>query len=164
MPRRKTDNSALLAEYRKLAKRADQQLLRLERLVKEPGYQSVLKWGYKKAMRDIKSWSGEKATRFNTKPPTNRKQLQAKIADIKKFLGYSSATKTGIKKVFKKRQKTYKTKFGLSLKMEDMNDFFNSEEFLRAHEQLDGYTSSTYMRAVGQIQKNEKKGLVTARK
>ena len=115
-------------------------------------------------MNDIKHWSGENATRFNTKPPTNKKQLLAKLADIKKFLGYSSATKTGIKKVFKKRQKTYKTKFGISLKMEDMNDFFNSEEFLRAHEQLDGYTSGTYMRAIGQIQKNEKKILDAIKK
>lgn len=42
-------------ENRKLAKRANQRLVRLERAAKKPGMQSILGYSYKSAMRDIKS-------------------------------------------------------------------------------------------------------------
>ena len=155
--KKSAEYAAELKKYKSLAKKADQRLVRLEKLSKEPGFESVLKWGYKKAMKDIKYWGGDKATRFNIKAPSRLDQLRSKIRDIEKFLFSKSSTKKSIRQVFKKRQQTYKREFGLDIKMNDMNDFFNSEEFLRTQSLEDGYTSKTYMRAIGQIQANERK-------
>lgn len=154
--KRSGEYDALVKEYRKLAKRADQRLVRLEGYSKQKGMGNALKWAYKNAQRNIRHWSGEKAKRFNTKPPSRIDQLRAKIRDIEKFLASKASTKTGIKSVYKQRLKTYKDKYGLSFKEKDLDEFFNSEEFLRAEAEKDGYTSSTYMRAIGEIQANEK--------
>ena len=155
--KKSAEYAAELKKYKSLAKKADQRMVRLEKLSKEPGYENVLKWAYKKAMKDIKYWGGEKATRFNIKAPSRLDQLRSKIRDIEKFLFSKSSTKSSIRQVYKKRQQTYKREFGLDIKMNDMNDFFNSEEFLRTQSLEDGYTSKTYMRAIGQIQANERK-------
>lgn len=154
--KRSGEYDALVKEYRKLAKRADQRLVRLEGYSKQKGMGNALKWAYKNAQRNIRHWSGEKAKRFNTKPPSRIDQLRAKIRDIEKFLASKASTKKGIKSVYKQRLKTYKDKYGLSFKEKDLDEFFNSEEFLRAAAEKDGYTSSTYMRAIGEIQDNEK--------
>lgn len=162
--KKSAEYAAELKKYKSLAKKADQRLVRLEKLSKEPGYENVLKWSYKKAMKDIKYWGGEKASRFNVKAPGRLDQLRSKIRDIEKFLFSKSSTKSSIKQVFKKRQQTYKRQYGLKLKMDDMNDFFNSEEFMRTQSLEDGYTSKTYMRAIGEIQGNEKKILDAIKK
>ena len=52
---RKQRYAALVKEYRKLAKRADQRLVRLERYAQQPKYSNVTQFAYKKAMRDIRS-------------------------------------------------------------------------------------------------------------
>ena len=107
---------SLESEYRKLAKRADQRLLRLEELAKKPGFESVKQYAWKRAQRDIRSWSGEKATRFNTAPPSNTNQLKAKIADIKRFLSSASSTfgstreTKGIYKIYQERANTINEK------------------------------------------------------
>ena len=53
---------AIAAENRKLAKRANQRLVRLERAAKKPGMKNILKYAYKTAMKDIKS-TGKKGKR-----------------------------------------------------------------------------------------------------
>ena len=82
----KKSNTRLLLEkeYRKLAKRADQRLLRLEEYAGRKGFSGILSFAYRVAKRDIRSWSGDtqKKPRFNTAPPKNTNQLKAKIADI----------------------------------------------------------------------------------
>ena len=45
----------LQAESRKLAKRANQRLVRLERAAKKPGMENILKYAYKSAVADIKT-------------------------------------------------------------------------------------------------------------
>lgn len=157
MPRKKSDLTDLIKKHKTLAKAADRKLRNLEALSKEPGYENVLKWSYKNAMRAIKYWGGEKARRFDIKPPKRKDQILSKIRDIEKFLASPSSGKAGIKAIYKKRKVTYKKVYGLDLKLEDMGDFFNSEEFMRAKSLEDGYTSKTYMRAIGQIQANERK-------
>ena len=87
------------AYYHRIAKVADQRLVRLEKLEGQEGYGNALQWAYKRAMSDIETWSGEGASRFNTKAPANANQLKAKINDIKTFLGSESSTKSGITEV-----------------------------------------------------------------
>lgn len=92
-------------EYRQKAKRADQQLVRLEALSHEKHFEGVLEYAYKGAIRDIKSWGGDK--RFNTAPPTKLTELQAKIADIEKFSAKTTSQKRKIVKFYQSRANTF---------------------------------------------------------
>ena len=92
-------------EYRQLAKRADQQLVRLEALSHEKHFEGVLEYAYKGAIRDIKSWGGNR--RFNTAPPVKLTELQAKIADIKKFSDKTTSQKRKIVKFYQSRADTF---------------------------------------------------------
>lgn len=140
--------------YRTLAKAADMRLVRLEAYSHDKNMGHALQWAYARAERDIKQWSGEKATRFNTKAPESMQQLLAKIEDIKTFLSSESSTKEGIKNSLKKRAETFNKEFGTSYRWDEIGDFFESEFY----EDLDkSYGSETIQEAVGVIQKNKKK-------
>lgn len=143
----------LLKEYRRLAKRADQRLVRIENVYsRREGYKELKKYAYRVAMRDIRSWSGEKATRFNTKPPKNTNQLKAKIADIKKFLESASSTMGGVKKVYDKRTATINKKFGTDFSKDELTDFFNSALYKKMDKL---YYADTMLETVGVLQANE---------
>lgn len=173
---RKTEKyNELVKEYRKLAKRADQRLVRLEHYEQLGGkYLNVTKFAYSKAMVDIRKWSGENAKRFNTKPPTSTISLQAKIKDIKEFLGSASSTIKptkdnalydlegkiiggGIELTYDKRADTLNRKFGKYLDhpftWDNIQDFFESTLYKKLDAK--GYDSATVVRAIGVIQKNE---------
>lgn len=72
MARKRTDWKSkfeeLAKENRKLAKRANQRLVRLERAAKKPGMQAVLQYAYKTAMKDIKSTGKKGKQRFIETP------------------------------------------------------------------------------------------------
>lgn len=139
--------------YRKLAKTADQRLLRLERLSKQNGFKNVLSWAYRKAMKDIKYWTGETAERFNTKPPNNINLLNAKIRDIEKFLLMPTSNKRQILQIYKKRADTINKKYGTDFKWEDLAKYFERKQYIKTDGQ---YGSKTMLMAVGEIQDNEK--------
>ena len=109
--------------YKRLAKVADQRLVRLEQLSEQPGYENAWKWAYKSAQKDIEKWGGAK--RFNTAPPSDQRQLKAKINDIKAFLGAKSSTKSGITEVYKKRAKTWNEKYGTDVSWEDLAKYYS---------------------------------------
>lgn len=144
----------LLREYRKLAKRADQRLVRLERLSAQENFRSVKKFAYARAMRDIKTWSGEGATRFNVKPPKSIQGLKAKIADIQHFLEPgNTSTKSGIISMYKRKQSTVLKKFGLDMTWQEAAVLYESGLW----DKLDkSYGSGTVLVALGEIQKNIK--------
>lgn len=157
----KTDlRKELEKEYRRLAKQADQRLVRIEDYAKKTRFKGVKKFEYRVAMRDIRSWSGSKAKRFNTKPPENTNQLKAKIADIKKFLQSDSSTlrktKTnrGIIDIYESRAKTLNDNWGTNFTWQDMAKFFESS----ASEKIDNMMSSkAKMKAIGVIHQNKEK-------
>lgn len=131
-----TDNRKKLeTEYRKLAKRADQRLVRLEAYSYQ--YKGVLNYAYAKALHDIRNWSGENAKRFNTKPPANTNQLRAKIKDIETFLNSETSTLIGGKKdetkgilnVYKNRANTLNKKYGMNLTWKQLANFFEKGLF-----------------------------------
>lgn len=147
------DYNELLKEYRKLAKRADQRLVRLESYKYDKGFKTATKWAYSKAMRDIKTWSGDNAKRFNTKAPETIQGLKAKIQDIKNFLDAPSSTKKGIIKVYKKKADTINKKYGTSFTWESLAKYFLSG----TAEKLDAaYGSKTALKSIAEIQKHEK--------
>ena len=147
-----SEYDSLVKEYRRLAKRADQRLVRLENLSGNKGFKNVLSWAYQKAMKSIKQWSGQDAVRFNTKPPSKTSSLRAKIRDIEQFLGMRSSTKKGIMTSYKKRAETLNKNNGTTFTWEDVGKFFESGEWEKMEKE---YGSKTAIMAVGEIQNNE---------
>lgn len=143
---------SLEAYYRRIAKAADQRLIRLEALEKKEGYGNANQWAYKRAMSDIKTWSGDTAKRFNTKAPTSRKQLQAKINDIQTFLGAESSTKSGIDRIYKKRVKTINDNFDANFTVDEFKKLTDSSLWKRI-EGSDFGGSDTVFEAITSIKK-----------
>ena len=141
-------------EYYRLAHQADTRIRRLLDLSKQPGFENAQNWALRSAQRSIRRWSGDKATRFETKAPENKRSLRAKMADIRSFLGMKSSTKTGIKQSYKDRAETLNKRFGTSFTWETVGNFFESE----VGQKLDAqYGYQTNFMAIGEIQNNEEK-------
>lgn len=137
--------------YHRLAKSADQRLVRLEKAAEEENYGHATEWAYARAMRDIKAWSGDEAKRFNTAPPKTKAQLLAKIEDIKTFLEAPTSTKKGIKATLQKRANTLNERYGTDFSWNDVGTFFES----KLHDKIDfNMSSSTKLKAIGKIMKN----------
>lgn len=119
----------LVKEYRKLAKRADQRLVRLEGQRHHKKYKNILEFSYKTAIKDIRSWSGKKAKRFNTEPPKHAEDLIAKIADIKKFLNSPTSRVNWLNRITSSLNKTF---FGNDKKQyltwEEYANFFDKND------------------------------------
>lgn len=132
----------MYVQYRQKAKRADQQLVRLEALSHEKHFQGVLEFSYKRAVRDIRSWGGDR--RFNTAPPTNITQLEAKLKDIETFLTSSTNTKTKILSIYKKRadtiNKRYGAEFGVEFTWQDIANYYGETKNQRLGRQLGSKT------------------------
>ena len=146
----------LVKEYRKLAKRADQRLVRLEALSRSKKFESVLKYGYAVAAKNIESYGAVKnKPRFNTKPPENSNTLQAKINDIKHFLDSVSSTKKGIVSVYEKRADTINKTMGLDgndkFTWQELADFFQSKTYEKLASM---FGSKTVFDIIGKIKKN----------
>lgn len=116
-------------EYRTLAKKADQRLVRLEALAYEEHFHGVLEFSYKYALRDIRSWGGDK--RFNTAPPVTLEKLQYKISDIEKFLDKPTSNKTKILKIYQARadtiNKRYAQELGYNFTWQEIANFYESD-------------------------------------
>ena len=145
---------ALVKDYKRLAKRADQRLKRIEDLSDKKGFTNVKKWAYNRAMKDIEYYSGKNAKRFNRDIPTSKKMLKARIRDVEHFLGSVSSTKSGILKTYKKRVGTTEKKYGAKISWEKAADFFESKTWKDLDRE---YGSKTAVRAIGEIQKSEDK-------
>lgn len=119
----------LLKEYRKLAKRADQRLVRLKGQRHHKKYKNILEFSYKTAIKDIRSWSGKKAERFNTAPPKDIEDLVAKISDIQKFLNSPTSS---VQRLNRQTSSLNKTFFG-----NDKKKYLTWEEYANFFEKND---------------------------
>lgn len=171
----------MMKEYRRLAKVADQRMLRLEQYQKRAGYENVLKYSYAKAQHDLKRWANEKRLksgkplRFNTKPPMNKngtiskRLLKEKITQIKTFL--ASDTSTLVKPAKPKKENKEKPEIisgeGINAVFQSKADSINNEygtnftwetlakyfEDGTADKLANKYGSKTALRIIAQIQK-----------
>lgn len=143
-----------LQYYRRLAKVADQRLVRLENLTQTEGFENVTAYAYARAQHDISRYT-EGGMRFNTKPPlnsdgtVNNQMLNEKIADIKTFLSSVSSTKTGIVATYEKRAKTINAKYGTDYTWQDFADYFQSGSYTRHKKD---FGSETIFKALGVIE------------
>ena len=155
MKKRSAAYNDTLKEYKKLAKQADQRIVRLEEMAKEPGRKNILNWAYARAAHDIKKYeTGKKGERprFNRNIPEDLNRLRAKLADVKHFLLETvTSTRGGINKMIKKRQKTFKTEYGIDLTEEQIVSLFKRGKFDKFDSQ---YGSKTTLKAFGKIQAN----------
>lgn len=141
-----------LQYYRRLAKTADQRLVRIEALKHDQYFRGVERYAYARAMRDIEKWGGKK--RFNTKPPVARSLFNEKISDMLRFLQSPTSTKSGVIEVYQKRaeslNKAYK-KEGMNLSWQDMANVLQSGGF----EKLKGDKGSdTAFKSIGTVSRN----------
>lgn len=152
----------LVKQYRKLAKRADQRLVRLEKLSGQKNFKQVKQWAYKNAVTDALQWGASvKKPRFNIAPPVDKNgdispsMLKAKIRDIQNFLEKPSSTKAGIIQIYQKKADTLNKKYadyGLNLSWSDVGDLFESSLYKKLDKSL---TSGTRIKAIATLKNNE---------
>lgn len=155
-----------LEYYKRLAKAADQRMVRLEQLAGiyvnpktgakspgVPGYEAVTQYAYAKALRDLELYGGGK--RFNTKPPLNpdgtvdNRLLSEKLADMRAFLTSVTSTKEGINQVYQQRANTFNENFGTTYTWQQLADYYNSGDADKLSKDL---ASSTVQKAIGVVQ------------
>lgn len=143
---------ALMSEYRQLAKRADQRLVRLEKRANSgQEWKAVTKYAYANAMEEIRRFSGAEAKRFNVKPPNTTQMLQAKINAMRRFLESPTSTTTGIRRIYEKRVNTINKEYGTDFTWEELKEFFDSALSNKLDAKVD---SKTKLIIVGEIQKH----------
>lgn len=156
MAKRKSDYNSLVTQYRKLAKKADQRLVRLEKLSTQDDFKNVKQWAYKKAVQNAMYWgSSPEKPRFNIAPPKRADSLKAKIQDIQDFLDKPTSSKSGIIKIYQKRADTLNKKYekyGLNLSWQDVGDFFESNLYKKLEK---SFSSGTVVKAIATIKNNE---------
>lgn len=144
------DRDALLRDYKRLAKVADQRLVRLESYSHDKNFNNIQKYAYARAIKDIELYSGQGAKRFNTKAPENIKTLKAKINDILNFLNSPTSTKKGVISIYKQRAESTNERYGTDFTWEELFSFIESEKYNKLLQQAD---SKTIMLNIGAFQK-----------
>lgn len=142
----------LASEYKRLAKVADQRLVRIEGYRHEKGYEAVDKYAYNVAMRNIRQYSGEGAKRFHTKMPDNPQTLEKKINDILLFLNSPTSTKKGIQKVYQQKADTFNKMYDADLTWQELSSLYSSKLWAK----IDSMPYRTVLHAIGQLSKKSK--------
>lgn len=150
--------SSLEAEYRTLTMRADKRLQRLEKYMQRPGYETLSKGAYARAMRDIAIWSGKGHKRFGTKAPESVEELQAKINDIKAFLRSDTSTlNPGIDtqgyavSVYEKQAQTFNNRYGGDFTWQELANYYGSKKADKIAKSIKA--SKSVARALGEFKK-----------
>lgn len=93
----------ILAEYRKLAKRANQRLVRLERYAEE-GSKEAKRYAYAQAQSSIAGFRGEQYRRWSESGKGyNIEDIKLMTSDIQSFLSKSTSTRSGFSDVNRRR-------------------------------------------------------------
>ena len=147
--------NAELKEFKKLAKRADERLRNIrDNYSKREGFENMINWAYKRAMRDIRHWSGDDATTFNQgTSKLSLTQLKAKKHDVEAFLNMPTSTITGTIGVYQKRADSLNNN-------PDIQSNFTWEELATVFEDKENNTfyqkgGVSYLKAVSYMKDNE---------
>lgn len=155
--RRNISQEELTKLYRRVAKTADQRLVRLEALSKQKDFKQVKSWAYKNAVNDALEWGARpEKPRFNIKAPEHKTSLKAKINDMLNFIEKPTSTKQGIIEVYESKAKTLNEKYkeyGLNLNWSDVGTFFESTLYKKLSKK---YSSGTVIKAIATMKQNEK--------
>ena len=142
-----------LKEFQKLAKRADERLRQIkDNYSKRKGFENMINWAYKKAMRDIKHWSGNDATTFNQgASKLSLNQLRAKKHDVEEFLNAPTSKISSTVDLYQRRADTINERYGTNFSWEELGTVFEDKE------NNDFYQKGgiSYVEAVGYMKDNE---------
>lgn len=143
--------------YHRLAKVADQRLVRLEKLAEsgQEGFENVKKWAYSNAMADIQAFDGENARRFNTAPPVDERKMLSKINAMKRFIEKPTSAKSSILKGYKRKADTFNKKYGTDFSWENLGNAYESATMKKLQSK---YGSEVIARALANVN-NKKKEL-----
>lgn len=148
------EGESLEHAYRRLAKQTDQRLVRLEQLSEQPFFKGVKTYAYGLAAKDAREWGGSAdKPRFNITPPDNKKQLQAKVNDMIRFLNSPTSTKSGIIKMYQKRTEALNKNYGTNFTWQEAGRFFENEKDKFSKD----WVSSMVLTSIGVMQKNPEK-------
>lgn len=136
--------------YKRLAKVADQRLVRLEQLAEQDDFEGVTGYAYRRAQKALDVWGGN---RFNTKMPDSPNLRNEKIADMIHFIESKTSTKGGIVSTYKARAKTMKEKYGIDMTWQQMG------KVMEAYSDTDSPGSPTKVKAMGIINQIDKEGI-----
>lgn len=141
------------AYYKRLAKQANQRMVRLEQLSQQEGFQSVTKYAYAKFEREAQALSGGKSKRFKETElkSLNESQIRERTNILKQFLQSPTSTKGDIVKMYKERANTINANYGTKFNWETLAKYFESGLF----DSLKGkFESDGALEVIAQIQKN----------
>ena len=154
-----------LETYRLAAQAANKRLQRLERLSRQLGYENAKNWAYRSAMSDIQALRGEGARRFPSLPgkmptdPTAQAKLEMQIRRsmkaIEHFRELPTSTKSGIKRVYKNRAKSFSQGANVEFTADDLAGVF--ETGLWDTLMANGFGSETTRRVIGMIKDDKEK-------
>ena len=147
-----SETRLLQLEYKALAKRADQRLVRLEKLANDPLYANVNKFAYARAKKDIEHLFGAGANRFNKKLD-NYNSLVGAINDVNTFLASPTSTKKGINKTYMNKANAANQKFGTNFTWQDYANYYQSGT---ADKLTSKMTYREALKKVGKMQNNKK--------
>lgn len=148
--------------YDRIADTADTRLRKMEKLaMSNKKFATAPQWAYARAMKDIKKWGGK--SRFSSNMPTTKRQLMAKISDIRTFLNAPTSSKKSIEKIYDKRLATFastevnakgKGGYGVSFTWESMAKYYETGI---AQKWNQTFGSKTALMVIGELQKNKDK-------
>lgn len=135
MPKNKisltTEQQQLYNELKKLSKRANQRIVRLERSFgKDKWATRYLK--EKLEVEPLKAWTSTGRVKVNKS--MTETQMMATISAVKEFLNRKTSTRTGIKKAKEKAKETLKVRFSTNVKeitydeAEVLTNFFDDDD------------------------------------
>ena len=142
-----------LKEFQKLAKRADERLRNIrDNYSKRKGFENMINWAYKKAMRDIKHWSGNDATTFNQgASKLSLNQLRAKKHDVEEFLNAPTSKISSTVDLYQRRADTINERYGTNFSWEELGTVFEDKENNTFYQK----GGISYVEAVGYMKDNE---------
>ena len=145
---------------RRLAKVADQRLVRLEDLSRTKTYSGVLDFAYKRARSDIESWT-EGGLAKGQLPRFNRglkemddRQLKEYAMDIHRFLNAKTGTVGGINKYYKENAARLSEMMGLDKPMtwRELAEL-NINDVLSEANRSETYGSDTAIQTIGKVKR-----------
>lgn len=134
------DIKSLQAEYRRLAKRADQRLVRLEKGGATAG----------SAYRSASQMTGAERPRFNRGIASDARRLRGQINKVRRFLSMETSTKTGIARIESGRAKTLLNEYGINADGEQIKAIFEGALYKKLN---DRFGSKTAAAIIGSVQK-----------
>ena len=139
---------------------ADTRLRKMEKLaMKDKKFATAPQWAYARAMKDIQKWGGKE--RFSANQPTTKRQIMAKISDIRTFLNAPTSSKKSIEKIYDKRIATFsstevnvkgKGGYGVDWTWETMAKYYETGI---AQKWNQTFGSKTALMVIGELQKNK---------